>query len=110
MRSGEVQVNSVPTGILEETEEGFRFQYYREYAENRYLHAVSRTLAKRLEPHESPILFPFFAGLLTEGNTMQIQCRVLRLDEHDLFGRLLKTTHEDVIGNVTILEIEEDAS
>ena len=111
MRKGEVRVNGIPSGVLEETTEGFRFSYYRKYAEHPDLPSVSLTLPKRPdEPHESPVLFPFFAGLLTEGTAMHIQCSVLRLDEADLFGRLLKTAQDDVIGNVTVHEIEEDAS
>jgi len=107
MKKGEVRVNKIPAGMLEETEAGFQFHYYRDYAERRDLPSVSLTLPKRIyEPYESPFLFPFFAGLLTEGATMQIQCRLLKLDESDLFGRLLKTTHDDVIGNVTVHEIE----
>ncbi len=109
MRKGEVRVNQVPAGVLEETEGGFRFHYDRDYVEHRDLPAVSLTLPKRgYEPYESPVLFPFFAGLLTEGAAMQIQCRLLKLDESDLFGRLLKTAHDDVIGNVTVHEIEGD--
>ena len=86
MISGEIRVNGIPAGRLEETETGFQFQYYRETAQQRKLPAVSLTLPKRTEPHESPVLFPFFAGLLTEGVAMQLQCRMLKLDEDDLFG------------------------
>ena len=108
MRRAEVRVNGIPAGLLEESAEGFRFQYYRNYTEQPDLPAVSLTLPKRTEPpYESAVLFPFFAGLLTEGTAMQIQCRVLKLDESDLFGRLLKTARDDVIGNVTVHEIEE---
>jgi HipA-like protein len=111
MRKGEVRVNGIPSGVLEETGEGFRFLYYRDYAEHLDLPAVSLTLPKRSDqPYESAVLFPFFAGLLTEGTAMHIQCRVMKLDEADLFGRLLKTAQNDVIGNVTVHEIEEDVS
>jgi serine/threonine-protein kinase HipA len=107
MRKGEVRVNGIPAGVLEETAGGFRFQYFRDYAGQRDLPAVSLTLPKKTGPYEAPVLFPFFAGLLTEGPVMQIQCRVLRLDENDLFGRLLKTAQDDVIGNVTVHEMQE---
>ena len=111
MRKGEVRVNKIPAGVLEETAEGFRFSYYREYAEHPDLPTVSLTLPKHSDkPYESAVLFPFFAGLLTEGRAMKIQCRVLKLDEDDLFGRLLKTAQDDVIGSVTVHEIEEDMS
>jgi serine/threonine-protein kinase HipA len=108
MRTGEVRVSGTPAGRLEETPGGFRFQYYPDYAARSDLPAVSLTLPKKNGPHESPILFPFFAGLLTEGTAMQIQCRTLKLDEADLFGRLLKTAQADVIGNVTVHELTED--
>jgi HipA-like protein len=111
MRKGEVRANGIPAGVLEETEEGFQFLYYRDYAEHPDRPAVSLTLPKRSDqPHESDVLFPFFAGLLTEGTAMHIQCRVLKLDEADLFGRLLKTAQNDVIGNVTVHEMGEDIS
>lgn len=110
MRQGEIRVNGIPAGLLEETTTGFQFHYYRDYAQQRNLPAVSLTLPKSVyKTYESPVLFPFFAGLLTEGVAMQLQCRMLKLDEDDLFGRLLKTACDDVIGNVTIHEIAEDA-
>ena len=111
MRKGEVRVNGIPAGVLEETNEGFLFSYYQDYAGLPDRPAVSLTLPKRSDqPFESAVFFPFFAGLLTEGTAMHIQCRALKLDEADLFGRLLKTAQDDVIGNVTVHEIEEDAS
>lgn len=111
MRKAEVRVNGIPAGRLEETAAGFRFQYNRDYAQRNELPAISLTLPKRIEgAYESSILFPFFTGLLTEGAAMQLQCRLLRLDEADLFGRLLKTGQDDVIGNVTVHELVEGAS
>ena len=111
MRKGEVRVNGIPAGVLEETGEGFRFLYYREYAENPDLPVVSLTLPKRSDQaYEAAALFPFFAGLLTEGTAMHIQCRMMKLDEADLFGRLLKTAQDDVIGNVTVHEVEVGVS
>lgn len=67
--------------------------------------AVSVTLPKRPTPHVSPVLFPFFFGLLAEGSTKALQCREFRLDENDHFGRLIKTAHSDVIGTVTVEEV-----
>ncbi len=105
MRCGEVMVNGIAAGVLKETEGLFQFQYHKYYVEDDGLKAVSLTLPKRIEVYESPILFSFFAGLLTEGMTMHLQCRILKLDEADLFGRLLKTAKDDVIGSVSIHEI-----
>lgn len=110
MRKGEVRVNGIPAGVLEKTKTGFRFQYGRDYVQQNTLPSISLTLPKQAEPYESAVLFPFFAGLLTEGAAMQLQCRMLKLDENDLFGRLLKTAQDDVIGNVTVHEMAEDVS
>ena len=107
-RKGEVQVNGIPAGVLDETATGIRFQYYPEYVRRDDLPAVSLTLPRQADPFESSILFPFFAGLLAEGATMQIQCRRLKLDEADLLGRLLKTATSDVVGNVTVHDIAEN--
>ena len=108
MRCGEVYVNGVAAGLLKEADGHFVFQYYDKYINDKSCAAVSLTLPKRKKAYTSPILFPFFAGLLAEGTAMRIQCRILKLDGDDLFGRLLKTAGDDVIGAVTVHEIKED--
>ena len=108
MRKCEVRVNGTTAGQLEETEQGYLFCYFTTYLNQHSLPAVSLTLPKRIEPYHSSILFPFFAGLLAEGVAMKIQCSKLKIDEADLFGRLLKTAHDDVIGSVTLHETTEE--
>ena len=51
------------------------------------------------------MLFPCLVALLAEGALAEVQCRQLRLDERDLFGRLLKTCASDVIGSLRIEEV-----
>jgi serine/threonine-protein kinase HipA len=51
-------------------------------------------------------LFPFFYGLLAEGENKDMQCRILKIDENDSFTRLLKTASEDTIGGVIVKEIK----
>lgn len=105
MRKAHVYRNDRPAGRLEETERGYRFTYERDYLADPAAHAISPTLPLRRKPFESDCLFPFFYGLLAEGVTKQIQCRVLKLDPDDHFGRLIKTAHTDTIGCVTVREI-----
>jgi len=64
--------------------------------------SVSLTLPKRPEPYRSPHLFAFFSGLLAEGVQKDIQCRYLKIDENDDFGRLLRTSKFDCIGAVHV--------
>lgn len=107
MRSGTVMVNGIPAGVLSEEFGEYRFSYNAEYLADASAPPVSLTLPKRPEPYVDDKLFPFFAGLLTEGVTMELQCRQLKLDKNDLFGRLLGTVHGDAIGNVTVVETHE---
>jgi HipA-like protein len=92
-------------GLIEETVEGYRFTYDSEYLASPGTKAISETLPKRVEAYTSRQLFSFFFGLLAEGELKRIQCRKLKLDENDHFGRLIKTAHCDTIGAVTVVEV-----
>ena len=104
MRKAEVYFNDRLAGLLEETEHGYRFRYEERYLDESTT-AISLTLPKQKAPFESPTLFSFFYGLLAEGALKQDQCRKLRLDGADHFGRLIKTTHSDTIGPVSLKEV-----
>jgi len=101
-RLGTVLVGENECGAIEETEAGYRFQYFEEFLANPDARAVSLTLPRRLAPYESETLFPFFSGLLAEGTLREIQCRKFQIDENDDFGLLLKTAGGDVIGAVSV--------
>jgi serine/threonine-protein kinase HipA len=103
-RSGKVYCGGVLAGRIEEVSDGYRFTYDAKYLVPAETHSISLTLPKRSEPFTSKVLFPFFFGLLAEGILKDTQCRKLRLDENDHFGRLLKTAHSDTIGDVTVAE------
>ena len=92
--------------VLEQTPDGYRLAYDPEYLADPTARAVSLTLPLRRKPYESEILFPFFTGLLAEGNLKDMQCRLYKIDPDDDFTRLLKTTRDDVIGAVTLEERE----
>src|SRR5437763_14247840 len=94
--------NGVLAGSLEETEGGYRFTYDRGYLAAASAPPISATLPKRSEPFESPYLFSFFQGLLAEGSLKDLQCRILKIDEDDAFGRLVRTARLDTIGSVTV--------
>ncbi len=100
MRRARVLNHGRFTGILEEVDGGFRLAYDSAYLANGG-GGVSLTLPGRAEPYESPTLFAFFYGLLSEGSTRQIQQRVLRIDGDDHFGLLLATAG-DTVGSVSI--------
>lgn len=108
MRSGVVRVAGVRAGRIEETPEGFRFSYHPDYLARSNAVAVSLTLPLQGEPFESPHLFAFFEGLLSEGSLRSMQSHQYKIDEEDSFGLLLRTASTDVIGSVTV-EPEETA-
>ena len=101
-RRGAVSDAGQRVGVLEEVEGGMHFTYDAAYVSRRGARAISLSLPLQREPHEAPFLFGFFAGLLAEGQNKALQCRLLRLDESDDFGRLLRTARDNVIGSVTI--------
>lgn len=108
MAKGAVYVNKRFAGILEKKEDGtYEFKYDNEYYRNEESPHVSLTLPKSQQTYYSKDLFPFFYGLLAEGENKDIQCRLLKIDEEDEFTRLLKTAGDDTIGAVTVKQIEE---
>ena len=103
-RLGKVYYRDHLAGNLEETAGGYRFTYDPAYLSDPRMPDISLTLPKQKEPFEAPVLFPFFFGLLAEGVQKEIQCRFLKIDEADDFGRLIRTASQDTIGAVTVHE------
>lgn len=106
-RKGKVYRCGVLAGRIEEVPEGYRFTYDAGYLATADAKPISLTLPMRNEPVQSKVLFPFFFGLLAEGILKETQCRKLKLDENDHFGRLLKTANSDTIGDITVIEESE---
>ncbi len=103
-RSAIVYQDGRQSGRIEEAADGYLFSYDRDYLLDTAAPGVSLTLPKRVAPYHSSVLFPFFYGLLAEGALKHAQCRRLKLDENDHFGRLIKTTGENAIGAVSVIE------
>ena len=95
-------------GVLEELKDGtFRFTYAPDYVREAETEPISLTLPKRSEPFESPSMFAFFYGLLSEGSTRSLQSTLLKVDEEDAFG-LLVATGGDTIGSVTVHPYDDE--
>ena len=107
MRRANVYCRGVLAGVLSKDQAGCHFQYLPDYLaiDNAECPAISLSLPKQEAAFSSPVLFPFFFGLLAEGEDKALQCRVLRIDEGDSFTRLLKTCESETIGAVTVKEI-----
>jgi serine/threonine-protein kinase HipA len=106
MRRAKVLIHSELAGILIENEDGYLFQYEKEYLNNPNAKPVSLTLPIREEPFLSKIMFPFFDGLIPEGWLLEIAEKNWKLDARDRMGLLLACCR-DCIGAASI---EEDIS
>ena len=107
MRACQIRRREAVAGTLVEDDTGTcTFTYDPSYLADNDLPPVSLTLPKRGEPYRSPHLFPCFVALLAEGALATEQCRRLRLDERDLFGRLMATCQGDCIGSLRVQPID----
>lgn len=105
MQKGYVYNNGRLAGYIEKhSPVKYVFRYEDDYFNDPAATAISLTLPKARQEYSSDQVFPFFAGLLTEGINKNIQCRLLRIDENDDFTRLLKTAGGDTIGAITVNE------
>ena len=108
MRKCKVYVNGIEAGMMAEGDNPrvYIFKYVREYLDAG-LPAVSLSMPLREEEYRSPILFPFFFNLLSEGENRAIQASLHHLDKDDDFGILLATAQNDTVGAVTVKPIIE---
>ena len=100
-RKADVFYHDRLAGVLEETDDGYKFAYDSDYL--KIGKPVSLSLPLRNEPFESATLFPFFAGMNSEGWYRDIVCATRKIDSTDEFGILL-VTGENTIGAVTVRE------
>lgn len=104
-KRGLVYFNNVLAGTLEYRHPEYVFTYDDSYLNNPSLPSIALSLPKNKTVYHSPVLFPFFYGLLAEGYEKRLQCTALKIDENDNFTRLLKTASSNTIGAVTIREV-----
>ena len=100
-RKGIVLIRGEKAGMIEETDEGYRFTYDPAYCEKEGAVAASLTLPLRTQPYFSEVLFPFFDGLIPEGWLLHMTQEIWKLDRRDRFGVLLSACR-DCIGDVSI--------
>ena len=106
MRKAEIKIYEKTAGWLSQDENGFHFTYANTYLESANPMAVSLTLPLQENSFHSPVLFPFFDGLIPEGWLLDIAEKNWKLDPRDRMGLLL-TCCRDCIGAVSIIPAEE---
>ena len=101
MRQANVFYKNRLAGILTENDAGYEFRYLPEYLSSDSARAVSLTLPLREEAYESPVLYPFFDGLIPEGWLLDIVTHNWKIPLSDRFGVLLVAC-KDAVGNVSV--------
>lgn len=101
MKQGNVYFKNVLAGIIREDENGFTFQYDRDYLAREHAQPVSLTLPLREQPFVSQVMFPFFDGLIPEGWLLNVAVESWKINPRDRM-QLLLTCCRDCIGAVSI--------
>lgn len=95
----------VLAGILTENDTGFEFVYLSSYLNREAAKPISLTMPLQAEAYKSPVLFPFFDGLIPEGWLLDVAIRNLDVSILDRMSLLLLCC-KDCIGAVSIVPIE----
>lgn len=102
-RTADIYVRNIYAGKLEEIEEGYQFQYDKDYLQSEKPSAVSLTMPLKEERYFSKTLFSFFDGLIPEGWLLDMVTHNWKIDTKDRFALLLIAC-KDCIGNVSVQE------
>lgn len=106
MRQAHIFYKDQLAGILIENDAGYEFRYLPEYLSSETAKAVSLTLPLQKDAYTSPVLFPFFDGLIPEGWLLDIALRNTDISILDRMALLL-TCCKDCIGAVSVISLEE---
>jgi HipA-like protein len=100
---GAVYQNGMMAGVLEEVSGGYVFEYEKKYFEDERCPNISLSLPKNKIRYQSPYLFPFFAGLLPDGENRRMLDRYVYFEHRrNDFLFLLQVATTDTVGTVTL--------
>lgn len=103
MRKAKVFNFGIYAGDLIELEKGEKYQF--NYADDYGGSPISLTLPIKQKEYVFNEFPPFFEGLLPEGIQLDALLRQTKIDRNDFFSILL-ITGKDVVGSVTLEEVE----
>ena len=104
MRQAEIYRKGILAGILTEDGGEYRFRYEPEYLTSEGSQPISLTLPLQAESFVSPVLFPFFDGLIPEGWLLDVALRNTDISILDRMSLLLLCCKE-CIGSVSVVPI-----
>lgn len=106
MRQAQIYRKDKLAGILTENGGEYTFKYDDSYLNSASPIAISLTLPLQHEAYTSPILFPFFDGLIPEGWLLDVALRNTDISILDRMSLLLLCC-KDCIGSVSVIAINE---
>ena len=109
MKKALIYFRDILAGRLAETEDGYKFQYETTYLTRPQAEPISLTLPLREEAYQSPLLFPFFDGLIPEGWLLDVAMRNTDISILDRMSLLLLCC-KDCIGAVSVIPDNEEES
>lgn len=107
MKQAVVFLRDRKAGVLTEDENGYTFQYDRNFLHSDDAEAISLTLPLTEEPFHDKVLFPFFDGLIPEGWLLDIAEKNWKIDVRDRMSLLLACC-KDCIGAVGVEPIRNE--
>lgn len=103
MRQALVYRKGVLAGVLTENEGEYTFVYDIGYLQIDDAMAISLTMPLQKEAFVSPVLFPFFDGLIPEGWLLDVALRNSDISILDRMSLLLLCC-KDCIGSISVVE------
>lgn len=107
MRQAKIYFKDRFVGLLTEEDNGYVFRYDESYLALPDAQPVSLTLPLQAEDYFSPVLFPFFDGLIPEGWLLDVAIRNADVSILDRMSLLLLCCR-DCIGAVSVVEIKDE--
>lgn len=104
MRQAKIFRKSTLAGILTEDDGEYTFRYEEAYLVSPDSEAISLTLPLQSEAYCSPVLFPFFDGLIPEGWLLDVALRNTDISILDRMSLLLLCC-KDCIGSISVVPI-----
>jgi serine/threonine-protein kinase HipA len=105
MRQAEIYRKDILAGILTEDGGEYRFRYDGSYLTRDDALPISLTLPLQEETFVSPVLFPFFDGLIPEGWLLDVALRNTDISILDRMSLLLLCCKE-CIGSVSVVPVQ----
>lgn len=107
MRQAEIYRKDILAGILTEDGGEYRFCYDEAYLKREDAQPISLTLPLQNGEFVSPVLFPFFDGLIPEGWLLDVALRNTDISILDRMS-LLMLCCKDCIGSVSVVPINKE--